>query len=111
MDELDSQYQAVGEVAGIPVDVVHRLKPDEMRVLACIVEHRDRIVAHPELAEYIFGEAGGQECRRIANLLRSVRFALCRYATIAATFTRYRGQLAVGVRWKPKGREESADEV
>jgi hypothetical protein len=114
MEHLDSQYQAVADLAGIPPTVLHRLKPDEMRVLACVAEHRDRIVAQPEIALHVFGKAGDLECRRIGNMLRSVRFAVCPYVTIAAAFTNYRGKLAVGVQWKPKETNDSdhtADEA
>lgn len=107
MDQLDSQDRAVAERAGIPPAVLHGLKPEEVRLLACVAEHRDRIVSQPELAMHVFGKAGGVECRRIGNMLRAVRFAVCEYVTIAIAFTRFRGELALGVRWESGARDES----
>ena len=102
MDELDTQYQAIGEAAGIPLPVVHRLTPEQMRVVACLVEHRDRIVAQPELAQHVFGTAGPGECRRLGRLLQPVRLAVWKHARIAETLTHYRGKLALGMQWRPK---------
>jgi len=111
MEQLDSHDRAVAELAGIPPTVLHRLKPDEVRLLVCVAEHRGRIVSQPELALHVFGKAGGVECRRMANILRSVRFALCQYVTIAAGFTRFRGQLALGVKWEAKAADDGPDET
>ena len=108
MDQLDTQYQKVGEAAGVPLDVVQRLTPEEMRVLACLVEHRDRIVAEPELALHVFGNAGADEDKRIGQLVGDVRFAVCKYGAIDPTFTHYHGRLAVGMQWR---RMNASDDV
>jgi hypothetical protein len=106
MEDLDSQYEAIAAAAGVPLNVIQRLTPDEMRLLACIAEHRDRLVALPELAMHVFGKSGGVECRRIGTMLRTVRFAVCRYVTLAAAFGRYRGNVALAVRWEGKATDE-----
>ena len=102
MDQLDTQYQEVGESAGVPRDVMHRLTPDEMRLFACLVEHRNRIVAEPELALHVFGHAGNEERRRLNELIFPVRFAVYKYGMVPAMLTHYRGRLALGIQWRPK---------
>ncbi len=99
MDNIDQRYRDAAEEANVPLDTVHELKPDELQILSHLARNRDRVVAQAELAVLVFGQSDMQARRRVCTLTSSVRRLLRRHVRLKPTFTRYRGELAVGLRW------------
>ena len=101
MNDLDASYRDASSELDIPIEQIHALKPAELQVLSYLAANRDRIVAQPELALEVFGESSMQARKRVSALTSSVRRVLRRRVRLKPTFTRYRGQLAAGLRWQP----------
>ncbi len=100
MDAIDRQYSDLARTSGLPEETAHSLSPTELQVLAHLAKNRHRIIAVPELAQEVFGSVEPDSCHRVEAQLFPVNLALSGQASLASTFTHYRGKLAVGLVWQ-----------
>ena len=74
-----------------------RLTQAELRLLGCLVHHRDRVVSRDELTRSLWGVTDHDRGRAIDTHMKRLRGKLARVPTVAIATVRMRGfKLVVG---------------
>jgi hypothetical protein len=104
METTRDDYAVIIAEGGVPAEVAHRLRPQEARLLAYVIQHRERAVSPQELAREAIGGEIHAVRKELERTLFMVAITVARHGRMRTVGTHSRGEFGFGVQWESSQR-------